>query len=565
MATQQRKQRIGKGMLLTVAAAMLLAGCSDGGNGATTNKGSQSGGEPSQKTQTSDPTATPETRGDITVTVYDRNNIPPEEGNWDKNRWTEWINEEGPANVKFVPVPRWESLQKLNVLFASKSAPDLILEYDTGYRNQWYAQKLLQPIDEMVEQHSTTYKALMEQFPQLRKLGTKDDGKLYEVGRVSPLGAGHQLFIRQDWLDELKLETPGTADELREVAKAFASQDPDRNGAADTFGLNLSGNGFSILSHMFGYGEVMWRFEGEEFIHEWDRLRASVAFQKELFDAGVVDKDFLADKNGEKAKQDFLTGKLGIYLHQSLNANDYDTFKQNNPDGKLAILQLPSSTFGQFSPVIGSPIQMVGAVNAAAKDTKAVMEYIDFMIEPSNARTIISGQEGVHWQKNAQGCPAPIDAEKNKIEASYTGDLSMLASQLLFGKCAFNEQMPQDTDTQKALRELQLAANAAYVSRDRQIPTLKPEYLPVLPQELSTIVKNVETQIKDLWLKAIASGKSYNADQALADAKNIWDSAGGLLVDAYYSDWYKENKNNAFLLEDLYKFGEDAVKLYGDK
>lgn len=564
MARLIGKYGMGAGIAIALLSATLIAGCSNGGN-TTNNGGTPTGGTSPAATQAPEQTEAPVVRGNITATVYDRNNIPPEEGNWDKNRWTEWINENGPTDVKFVPVPRWESLQKLNVLFASKSAPDLILEYDTGYRNQWYSQKLLQPIDEMVEQHSTTYKAMMEQFPQLRKLGTKDDGKLYEVGRISPLISGHQIFIRQDWLNELKLTTPTTVEELQAVAIAFATQDPDRNGAADTFGLNLSGNGFSILSHIFGYGEVMWRFEGSDFIHEWDRLHASVAFQKALFDAGVVDKDFLADKNGEKAKQDFLSGKLGIYLHQSINASDYDTFKQNNPNGELAILQLPSSSFGQFSPVIGSPIQMVGVVNAAAKDTKAVMEYIDFMIEPNNARTIINGIEGVHWQQNAQGCPAPIDAEKNKIEASYTGDLSMLASQLLLGKCAFKEQMPQETDTQKALRDLQLAADKAYVSKERQIPTLKPEYLPVLPQELSVVVKNVETQIKDLWLKAIASGKSYNADQALADAKNVWDSAGGLQVDAYYSDWYKNNLNDAFLLDDLYQFGEDAIKLYGNK
>ncbi|RXZ83024.1 extracellular solute-binding protein [Paenibacillaceae bacterium] len=543
---------------------MLLGGCSQGGGNPAPDNTQKKGNATIEQPKPQESGAEKE-RGQITVSVYDRNNIPPEEGSWDKNRWTDWINENGPANVKFVPVPRWESLQKLNVLFASKTAPDLILEYDTGYRNQWYAQKLLQPIDDMVEQHSTTYKALMEQFPQLRKLGTKDDGKLYEIGRVYPLTAGHQLFIRQDWLDELKLEMPKTAGELLEVAKAFAAQDPDRNGAADTFGLNLSGNGFSILSHMFGFGEVMWRFEGDQFIHEWDRLHAAVAFQKALFDAGVADKDFLADKNGEKAKQDFLTGKLGIYLHQSLNVNDYDTFKQNNPDAKLAILPLPSSEYGQFSPVIGSPIQMVGVVNTTAKDTKAIMEYIDFMIEPDHARTIINGTENEHWQNNEQGCPAPIDAEKNKMEVSYTGDLGMLASHLLFGKCAFTAQKPQDTDTQKTLRELLLAADEAYVSEERPIPTLKPECLPVLPQELSMIVKNVDQQIKDIWLKAIVSGKSYNADQALADAKRIWESAGGLQVDAFYADWYKDNKENAFLLDDLYQFGSDAVKLYADK
>jgi putative aldouronate transport system substrate-binding protein len=560
MESMKWKKWVKVSTLAVSLTALLLTGCSQNSNSAPSETNTK---QVSGKTEPS-PEAVEE-RGKITTSIYDRNNIPPEEGSWDKNRWTEWINKEGPADVKFITVPRWESLQKFNTLFASSAAPDLILEYDTGYRNQWYGQKLLAPIDDMVEQYSTTYKQLMEQFPQLRKLGTKEDGKLYEIGRVYPLNAGHIIYIRQDWLEKLKLEMPKTAEEFLEVAKAFASQDPDGNSKNDTFGLNLSGNGFSIISHMFGFGEVMWRFEGDQFVHEWDRQKDAVVFQKELFDAGVADKDFLADKNGEKAKQDFLSGKLGMYLHQSINESDYDTFKQNNKDGKLSILPLPSTQYGQFSPVIGSPIQMIGVVNAAAKNQKALMEYIDFMIQPENARTIQSGIEGEHWQKDANSCPTPIDPEKNKIEASYTGDLGMMASHLLFGKCAFAAQKPQNTETQIAIRDLAVQANEAYLSKEQPIPTLKPEYLPVLSQELSMIVTNVSQQIKDYWLKAIVSGGSYTAEQAYTDAKNLWDGAGGSKVDEFYQQWYAENKSKAFLLEDLYQFGDDAVRLYSNK
>ncbi len=543
------------------SALLIASGCNNQNDAPNT---SNEGTKPTTENVVKE-TPAPEVRGNITVSMYERNNIPPEEGNWDKNRWTQWINENGPTDVSYITVPRWESLQKFNTLFASNAAPDLILEYDTGYRNQWYGQKLLMPIDELIEEHSTTYKSMLEQFPQLRKLGTKDDGKLYEIGKVSPLSAGHMIYIRQDWLDKLGLPMPKTAEDFLAVAKAFAEDDPDDNGKKDTFALNLSGNAYSILNHMFGYGEVMWRFEGEDFVHEWDRLKTGVAFQKQLFDAGTADKDFLADKNGEKAKQDFLIGKLGMYLWQGMNDNDYDTFKQNNPNGKLAILPLPSSEFGQFSPVSGSPIQMVGAINAATKDPKSVIQYIDFMMDPSNAITIQFGLEGTHWEKNDKGCPVPIDPEKNKIEVSYTGDLGMMASQLLYGKCAFSENKTQVTETKKAIAKLYIDAEKAYISKDRPIPTLKPEYLPVLPQDLSIIVKNVEQQMKDQWLRAIVSGAGYTADQAYDDAKKIWDGAGGKQVDEFYANWYKENKANAFLLEDLYQFGEDARALYSNK
>ncbi|PUA38213.1 ABC transporter substrate-binding protein [Paenibacillus elgii] len=531
-----------------LGAGMLVAGCS--GSSVPDDKAGQQEGK----------------RGSLTVSIYDRNNIPPEEGNWDKNRWSDWINKNGPVQVKYVPVPRWESFQKFNALFASAAAPDLILEYDTGYRNQWYAQKLLMPLDEVIDKYSTTYKELMKQFPQLKKLATKDDGKIYEIGRISPLTAGHRVYIREDWLQKLNLQAPKTTEEFFNVARQFAEQDPDGNGKKDTFGLNLSGNAPAIIQHMFGFGEVQWRFENDKFVHEWDRLAAAVAFQKKLFDAGLVDKDFLTDKNGEKAKQDFLSGKLGMYLFQDFpSEKDYDTFKKNNPNGKLAILPLPKSEFGQFSPAVGSPIQMVGVLNVAAKDPKSVMQYIDFMIKPENALTIQYGLEGTHWSKDENGCPQPIDAEKNKKEVAYTADLGMMASRLLYGKCGFDSYRPQKTEAQKELRELALQANAAYVSRERPIPTLKPEYLPVLPQELAIIVKNSDQQLKDIWIKAVVGGSGYTAEQAYKDAKELWEKAGGTRVDDFYAKWYAENKPKAFMLEDLYKFGEDAEKLYSNK
>ncbi|MCP1307963.1 extracellular solute-binding protein [Paenibacillus tyrfis] len=540
-----------RGVVLSVAtvlaAGTLAAGC---------NNQDTSGAKKGAEAQQTEPK-----RGSITVSIYDRNNIPPEEGNWDKNRWTEWVNKHGPVDVKYVPVPRWESLQKFNALFASAAAPDLILEYDTNYRNQWYAQKLLMPLDELIDKHSTIYKELMSKVPLLKKLGTKDDGKLYEIGRVTPLTTNHAIYIREDWLQKLKLEAPKTTEELLQIAKAFANRDPDGNGKKDTFGVNLSGNGFTIVNHMFGHGLNDWDIQSDRAVHEWDRLKASVAFQKSLFDAGLVDKDFLTDKNGEKAKQDFLSGKLGMYLHQALSSSDYDTFKKNNPNGKIAILPLPKSEFGQFSPVLGAPVQMIAAVNAKAADPKAVIQYIDFMVKPENAIVIKNGIEGVHWRKGSNGCPQKIDPEKNKKEV-YTADLNMLTSEVLFGKCAFGDSIENPSATDKALSELNSQAKKAYISKERPVPSLNATTLPLLPDALSIVVKNVEKQIGtgvvrgDIWMKAIVNGPGFTADQALGEAKAVWEQAGGAKVDEFYAKWYTDNKNALFLLDDLYAFDE---------
>jgi multiple sugar transport system substrate-binding protein len=50
------------------------------------------------------------------------------------------------------------------------------------------------------------------------------------------------LFIRQDWLQQLHLQPPKTWDDLATVAKAFTTKDPNHNGKADTYGMDIPGS-----------------------------------------------------------------------------------------------------------------------------------------------------------------------------------------------------------------------------------------------------------------------------------------------------------------------------------
>lgn len=114
-------------------------------------------------------------------------------------------------------------------------------------------QDVIQPVDEYVEQYSTTYKQYLEEHPELKPYITAGDGKMYGMTSArTPLGvANHGMWIRQDWLDNLGLDTPTTIDELNEVALAFTKNDPDGNGQDDTFGIGFNYNNWTIMKSMF--------------------------------------------------------------------------------------------------------------------------------------------------------------------------------------------------------------------------------------------------------------------------------------------------------------------------
>ncbi|WP_405104430.1 extracellular solute-binding protein [Paenibacillus sp. FSL K6-1217] len=540
----RKKTAAGAASLMLVIA---VTGC--GGNNAT--QGADGGkGEASGK------------RGSITVSLYDRGSVPAEEGTMSDNRWTKWVNENGPVNVKYITVPRFESLQKFNVLFASKSAPDLIFEFDTAYQGQLYNQKQLLPLDDLIKNSSTEYKAMLEKYPALRKAGTMADGKLYTVGRPVQFGPQHYLFIRNDWLKKLNLQVPTTPEELLNVAKAFTEQDPDGNGKADTYGTGLSFVAGIILNNMFGTGFTLfgedqypWVLENDKVVHDWDRIQAALSFQKQLYAAGVADKDFVTDKNGEKQKQDWISGKLGIYGANGADIGTYETLMKNSPEAEVIPIALPTTEFGQFSPTLTTPIQMTGMVNAAAKDPESVMKMIDFMVTEQYTTTIQNGIEGVHYKKTADGRAEVIDPEKNKKELEYNRDMGMLTP--LIGKNYGLKNKVNPTPAEQSLIKIYEMSEKLYMDPARPIVGITQKaFLPLLPQDLTQINTNANKTILDRAMQAIVSSDPGSVDQFIAEAKGIWEKAGGPKVDEFYATWYQDHKADAIMLKDIYEMGK---------
>lgn len=505
-----------------------------------------------------------EPKKDITVSIYDRGLVPPAEGTIEDNRWTKWLNQNGPANVKFMAIPRFESAQKFNTLFASGGAPDLIFEYDTAYRNQLYTQKQLLPLDDLIESYAPNYKKMMEQYPQLKSVGTKSDGKIYELGRINELTPNHALFIRSDWLKKLNLEVPKTTEDFLKVAKAFTEQDPDGNGKNDTYGIALSFVSGYIIDYAFGAGTA-WAEEDGKLVHVWDRIKASYDFRKQLFNAGVVDKDFLADTSGEKAKQDWLSGKLGIYGANggAGDKNLLEAFLKNNPEGEYIPIALPETQFGSFGPVIQNPLQMVAAITSSAKNPDAVMKYYDFLLSDQVADILRNGIEGEHYTI-VDGCPTPVDEAKNKVERAYMTDFQMVLSADPSNKCiGWNSIVNpiitgQTSEAEKNLlnkrKEIAAEAYKLYIDKNRPMGALTHgEHMPALPQDLQIITTNATKAMSDIWAKSVVEG-SYTTDMALKDAQAAWEKAGGAKVDDFYVEWYDSSKDNAFLTGNMYDF-----------
>jgi putative aldouronate transport system substrate-binding protein len=534
-----------------MAAGSLLAAC-----GSNTE-------EPKKGELTPVTSTKPEVKGKISSAILDRSTTPAEEGTIDKNRWTDWIQKNAPVDVSFVPVMRDAAKQKdkYNVLFAGGTAPDLIFDYNAQNLIDWYNMKQLIPLDDIIEKYSTTYKSLLKQFPELKKVTTGPDGKIYTFAKIGGVVMNDTILIRKDWLDKLKLEMPKTVDDLLKVAIAFAEQDPDGNGKKDTFGINISpSDGLDQVNKLFGdwNTQLGYNLVDGKLVRRMEATKAAADFKRKLFDVGAVDKDFLVNKP-DKAKQDWVNGKLGIYTNGSLNGSaslaTYQSLKKNVASAQVAPLPYPETQFGKLNPLVTSPFNSFAGINATAKDPAAVMKYVDWLVSEEVGETLRNGQEGVHWKADANGCPQPIDPEKNKKETSYLTDFNLLTmSYKTTTNCPYENLLDTKDPIQKEYYDLVKKMNEVVFDPTREFVQPISSY-PDYKDDLSVIKVNVLKNMSSIWDKSIVDSK-YPMDKALEDAKAVWIKEGGPKLDEYAAKWYETNKGNLMMTKDLVKMKE---------
>ncbi|NKF30862.1 extracellular solute-binding protein, partial [Pseudomonas sp. BGM005] len=144
----------------------------------------------------------------------------------------------------------------------------------------------------------------LKDYPNLSQIdeqtiaSARVDGHLYGVPFQKPK-ARYGVLIRQDWLDNLGLETPHTIEELSEVAVAFTTQDPDGNGKNDTTGfidrLESFKLGFKSLAGHFGAGNNWTVTDDDEVVPSFqtDEFKEAMEWYRDLYEQGAVNGEFV--------------------------------------------------------------------------------------------------------------------------------------------------------------------------------------------------------------------------------------------------------------------------------
>ena len=218
--------------------------------------------------------------------------------------------------------------EKMNLCIGSNTVPELMNVNATQYR-ALLKYDMIQPLDEYFDDYaSDALKSYVESGgEELKKCITNDKGEMMAIPAPNITAGGiNEMWIRQDWLDNLGLEVPRTWDELVTVAEAFVTQDPDGNGEADTIGIlgpSNSDHMNAIGGNQYGLDPLFSRFQSypQYWLQDEDgtvkygsiqpETRTALEKIQKLYTDKLIDPEMLVRND---SNEPLLAGKVGIFF-----------------------------------------------------------------------------------------------------------------------------------------------------------------------------------------------------------------------------------------------------------
>lgn len=259
-------------------------------------------------------------------------------------------------------------------------------------------------------------------YPNFKKLNpsawvlSKVDGKNYFIPRTRG-NLDSALFIRQDWLDKLKLEVPTTIEEFAEVMKVIAKSDPDGNGKIDTIGVIPNPGYFAAA---FGTRDPV-RDSNGGIIHMnlTSNYADYIEYMRGLYEAGAIANEF-ALFSGTQQEEMFMTGRSATFVK-----NSWHKFRMEEETAKTdpaADVTLIPHLKGPNGYAHIYDLGYFGGMGISKKVEESkmlrIVEFFDATSAVENYNFVNFGIEGVHYTI-VDGFPSLTDVGKQEVNNSF--------------------------------------------------------------------------------------------------------------------------------------------------
>lgn len=326
---------------------------------------------------------------------------------------------------------------KLQLYIASGDMPD-IWYGSVDQVLEWKNQGIILPITDLFAQFGQDMLPYI--YPSSLKAFTYD-GDLWalpsmyffdEPGNESNSSGN---IIRKDWLDKLGLAVPTTLTELHDVLAAFTFNDPDGNGANDTYGMGSvadilsagGGNSMNLVFNAFGITPKHWYLRDGKLVKGFmtDEFKAAAAVLRDWYAEGIIDPEFPV-VSGTNLEEKLINSDIGAAFSHAWMTDRADPREQSL---KAVVLEADLVGFASVKgetesygipPSFGSWRSLV--ISAQCKQPDVLMKALNwFAQDVENWLLSENGIRGTHWDWDENGKFVRIEPYNDPVKRYEEG------------------------------------------------------------------------------------------------------------------------------------------------
>ena len=416
-------------LLLSLALVLSLGACGGNGESSTSSEASpsstteesgaaaESGDESQAETAETGEFQLPIVDEPTTLSYFvaDDSNAAIMTTDWNDNEFYQEMERRTGVHLEFEMVSSADYQTNFNLMIASGNLADMIY-----VGASYYAEGVDAAIDDgyfldltdLVDEYMPNYERIRTSDVQYELLSTTDSGRLgavYEL-RQSKQGPWLGLWIRQDWLDDLNLDTPVTFDDYHEVLTAFKNE----KGATAPLILNFSGSD-GEFGTMSGGLNVLNSWQLDEtgkvnFGPYMDAWKEYVTIMHQWYTEGLIDPDFMAtdERTADMAK--VVTGASGVFAALYTMPSVYEAASED-PNMNLAPVNPPVMNEGDEGHIRLRDSYTSGntAISADSENWEVALRWLDYLYTDEGALLANYGVEGDTFEFDENGEPVFTD------------------------------------------------------------------------------------------------------------------------------------------------------------
>jgi len=314
----------------------------------------------------------------------------------ENNQYTRYVKDNLNIEAQYIWIASSADYdQKINLAIASNDLPDAMVVNLAQFTQMVNNEQLADLTDTFNQYASPAVKQMMDSSKGIALNAVTFDGKIMAIPALTVPDDGYQLmWIRKDWLDQLKLEVPKTMDEVEKVAQAFVTQDPGGNGAGKTIGIGGPANGGQLYANFlqptngnFAFDPVFFSYnaypgfwvKGPDGKAAYGSIlpetKTALARLADLYKKGLIDPQMGVRKD---AAESITSGQAGIYFGEWWNGYwPLPDAVKNNPSANWQAYALPLDAKGMWNPHQGTPATSFVVVRKGYEHPEAAMKVVN--------------------------------------------------------------------------------------------------------------------------------------------------------------------------------------------